>query len=380
MYSQNGAGLGHFRRSATVAGAIVRNVPDAVAIIASRALAPISTIPLPERTDVLKLPTLAPLGRDATGERRVLMSEEPALMCGLRTQLLHTLLEASDPVAVLVDNEPRGLQDELVEPLRALRHRGGTRILCGMRDIRGSVEHVVEKWAATGADLFLAEVYDEVLVYGDAGLFDTASAYGLGSRIGVATTTVGYVFEGTALRSPAQVRGELGVPDGVPLVAVTVGSGADGNNVIEAYLDHVVPNVDAFSVVVGGPVLAAQDQRRFQNAVDERCGFVTTYDTVSLVHAADAVVCRGGYNSVCEAVHAGHRPAVVPRHTSSGEQETRAEVFARQGLVEIVGEADLSSRLVGAVSRQLVAARSASPFDPMASADRAARSVAGVRT
>jgi predicted glycosyltransferase len=91
------------------------------------------------------------------------------------------------------------------------------------------------------------------------------------------------------------------------------------------------------------------------------------------MHAADAVVCRGGYNSVCEAVHAGHRPAVVARRTESGEQETRAMAFARLDLVVAIPEEEIQDSLATAVTEQLAnGRRSTSPFTPEASAARAA--------
>jgi len=59
-------------------------------------------------------------------------------------------------------------------------------------------------------------------------------------------------------------------------------------------------------------------------------------DFAAAVHAADAVVCMGGYNSLAESVYFGQRPIVVPRVPGSEEQVLRAEGFARLGLATVL--------------------------------------------
>jgi predicted glycosyltransferase len=377
MYAQNGAGLGHFQRCANVAEAVGKLRPQARVVIASRSFWPVATIGLPERTESLKMPVFAPVGVDARGERRVLLNEEPALFPRLRSRLLTVLLEEMRPAALLVDNEPRGLQGELLEALLAARSRGLVgRVVLGMRDIRGTPEHVARRWGEEGTAKVLESLYDLVLVYGDPSIYDTASTYGLGTQIKVQTEAVGYVLRSTATQSPEAVKRELGLDCSQRLVAVTAGAGADGASLLEGYLREVAPRLpaDVASVLVTGPMLdSAQLKRLTELAVKAGCRLLKSFDTVSLVHAADAVVCRGGYNSVCEAVHAGHRPAVVARRTESGEQETRATAFARLELVAAIAEDQLEDCLATAVLEQLAnGRRPTSPFTPEASAARAA--------
>jgi predicted glycosyltransferase len=377
MYAQNGAGLGHFQRCANVAEAVGKLRPQARVVIASRSFWPVATIGLPERTESLKMPVFAPVGVDARGERRVLLNEEPALFPRLRSRLLTVLLEEMRPAALLVDNEPRGLQGELLEALLAARSRGLVgRVVLGMRDIRGTPEHVARRWGEEGTAKVLESLYDLVLVYGDPSIYDTASTYGLGTQINVQTEAVGYVLRSTATQSPEAVKRELGLDCSQRLVAVTAGAGADGASLLEGYLREVAPRLpaDVASVLVTGPMLdSAQLKRLTELAVKAGCRLLKSFDTVSLVHAADAVVCRGGYNSVCEAVHAGHRPAVVARRTESGEQETRATAFARLELVAAIAEDQLEDCLATAVLEQLAnGRRPTSPFTPEASAARAA--------
>jgi predicted glycosyltransferase len=56
----------------------------------------------------------------------------------------------------------------------------------------------------------------------------------------------------------------------------------------------------------------------------------------SLMHAADAVVTMGGYNSLCEVTGSGTRALVIPRTSPRTEQLLRAQAFARLGLVDLL--------------------------------------------
>ena len=135
----------------------------------------------------------------------------------------------------------------------------------------------------------------------------------------------------------------------------------------------------AVSVIVAGPLMPAAEFEALRRLGSETCRIVRSYDNLSLVAAASAVVCQAGYNSLLEAIHLGHRPAVVPRQTRSGEQETRAEVFARRGLCEVLRPDGLDAvALSRMVSSQLERPRtSSSPFRPAESAARAAHLLLG---
>jgi len=379
MYAQNGAGLGHLRRCATVATAVGALDRDIRVIIANRSLAVAAAVQLPTGCDVLKLPVFAALGDDAHGERRVLLDQEPACFAALRSALLATALATLRPAAVLVDNEPRGLQGELLEALRRSRaERLADRVLLGLRDIRGRPAHVRAKWRADGTPAVLAELYDGVLIYGDEALFDAASEYGLRDELGVDCEYVGYVFRAIEPAAATGLRAQLEIGATTPMVAVTAGSGADGRPLLELYLKEALPRLpaDVVSVVVAGPLMPADE---FAGLADLARGrnlrLLRSFDALRLAHAADAVVCRGGYNSVCETVHVGHTPLVVPRTTASGEQETRAQSFARAGLIAALAPPALDgAALAAGVVAQLERGRrrERSPFDPEASAARAA--------
>jgi predicted glycosyltransferase len=65
-------------------------------------------------------------------------------------------------------------------------------------------------------------------------------------------------------------------------------------------------------------------------------------DGLEVARRASAVVCMGGYNTVCEVMSTNVPALVVPRVTARKEQMIRAEALAAQGLVHLCPGADLT--------------------------------------
>src|SRR5919201_1822622 len=55
-------------------------------------------------------------------------------------------------------------------------------------------------------------------------------------------------------------------------------------------------------------------------------------DSVSVMAAADLIVCMAGYNTLAEVVRLGHKALVVPRAGPSAEQQMRCHLFAQRNL------------------------------------------------
>ena len=62
-----------------------------------------------------------------------------------------------------------------------------------------------------------------------------------------------------------------------------------------------------------------------------------------MIAAADVVVGRAGYNTVCEILGAGTPAVLVPRVFHRGEQLLRANRLAARGLVQVLPEDQLTS-------------------------------------
>src|SRR5207249_1292207 len=79
------------------------------------------------------------------------------------------------------------------------------------------------------------------------------------------------------------------------------------------------------TVVLTGPFMTEPDQRRFAGFArphTQIMSFVAGLE--SLIAAADVVVGRAGYNTVCEALGGGTPAVLVPRVLHRDEQRLRA--------------------------------------------------------
>ena len=166
-------------------------------------------------------------------------------------------------------------------------------------------------------------------------------------QAGARTRFCGYLAPTPPRRSPQRVRDEVGA-ENLPLIAVSVGGGADGCALLRAYLTGLRQGLGppVHSHLVTGPLLPAEDRREIADMIEGLSNIsVVDFDPDfgAVVRAADAVVCMGGYNSIVESVYFDKRPIVVPRIPGSEEQVLRAEGFARFGLAKVVGPVPLSA-------------------------------------
>ena len=318
---------------------------------------------LPERCDYIKLPSLlTPSGWQGTA-----LEEEDAKrhFRELRGAILTDAALGLVPDLVLVDHEPLGAKGEFAAGLRALKAaRPDTRFVFGLRDIMDDPERIREQWRELGVYDALEHLYDGIAVYGSPALHDVAEAYAIPPGIRPKLHYCGYIVREAPRVDPAEVRRELGLPDGAALVLATVGSGSDGFPVLDAAVAALerlaARRPDLRAIVVTGPFMPADQRAELERRATASCHVVPETDTLPLFAAADAVVTMGGYNSVCEALAAARPMVIVPRATDKVEQWIRAELLAARGLVACVHPRELApDRLAEAIEWALGCDRAA---------------------
>src|SRR5215210_8691776 len=138
FYTNECVGLGHLRRTVSLAQAVCELDPAATSLIITGApVAPDQR--LPPGVDTVKLPQL---GRDGDGVHRShRLDIGLARARSLRARLALAAAEGFQPDVAIVDKTPCGLGDELVPTLEAL-HRTSCRIVLGLRDIEDGPEGV----------------------------------------------------------------------------------------------------------------------------------------------------------------------------------------------------------------------------------------------
>src|SRR5207249_3591553 len=115
---------------------------------------------------------------------------------------------------------------------------------------------------------------------------------------------LGYLAPRVSEEERARTRTVLNA-DGAPLAVVTVGGGESGERVVDAYLDAVQErrlDADLCTLVITGPFMPEAEQRRLAARSTPRAQVIPFMPGLeAVIAAADVVVGRAGYNTVCEA-------------------------------------------------------------------------------
>jgi predicted glycosyltransferase/nucleoside-diphosphate-sugar epimerase len=335
IYSQDGLGLGHLRRTTLLATEFLRARPGASALT-------ISDSPLGQffasdgGHDYLKLPSIR---KAAPGEWHPVSLGAPFDdVLGLRRELIRSAAADFQPDVVLVDHMPHGAMGELVPALCALAGRR-VRVVLGLRDILDAPEVIRDRWHAEGAFDVVEQHYDDVLVYGSRELFDVSERYGWPSGLARRMRYCGYVCSPPSGKLARTLRSRhlRGSPRG-HLIVATAGGGGDAFLLFHALL-QAVPGMRAARplglVIITGPFMPAEEQKALTRLARPLGVSVlsTVTDMASYISAADLVVAMAGYNTTAEILSSGTPALLVPRKGPSAEQRTRAQLFAERGWV-----------------------------------------------
>src|SRR6266540_3896502 len=133
LYSHDTYGLGHLRRSLSIAWGLQAAFPKSSTLIITGSSAT-GFFPAPRHCDLLKLPAVT---KDVAGRY---VSRELSLpfhrLLELRADVIDAAVRSFLPDLVLVDHAPLGMAGELFPALcTARRQRPETRIVLGLRDI-----------------------------------------------------------------------------------------------------------------------------------------------------------------------------------------------------------------------------------------------------
>lgn len=325
FYTNECVGLGHLRRTVSIAQAVCAADRAATSLIITGApLAPEQR--LPPRVDTVKLPQL---GRDVDGAHRPrLLGIELELARDLRTGLALAAAEGFQPDVAVVDKTPCGLGNELLPTLEALR-RSSCRIVLGLRDVEDGPDGVRRRWDSAVRDA-VARYYDAVLVYGPPWSPDALGTLGW-DDLPVPVHHVGYVGR------PAPSEPGHDLPEDYLLV--TAGGGADGYPLLATVLEALALRpLGLPSLLVAGPLMPERDVERLRRravGLDARVE-VFRSDLDAVIARARAVVSMAGYNTVSELLRARRPALLVPRDRPSEEQLVRSHLVAEDGLAAVL--------------------------------------------
>jgi len=345
FYSNEMVGLGHLRRTLSIAGCLARAHEDVSSLI----LTGCSVEPffqVPPRTDTVKLPIRR---RDPDGTHHSRLNLDLEELKALRAQIALATSTGFDPDVAIIDKLPLGLGGELEPTLKALRERPRPcKLVLGLRDIDDSVENVRRKWG-DGMREAIERYYDAILVYGPEASLDAIVCMGW-DDLAVPIVHVGYVG------APAPTAGPDDIEDGYLLV--TAGAGNDGFPILSAVAEAIRARpLPCETVMVAGPLMDGDEVERLRALTAglniRLCEFRN--DLPALIVGARAVVSMAGYNTVGEIMRARKPALLIPRVRPSEEQLLRAQMLDGRGLQQMLHPDALTPGAVAAALDTLLA-------------------------
>jgi len=343
MYSHDTYGLGHLRRTMTLARSMLGAGRNIVILTGSPI---VGRFDFPQGIDFVRMPGMMKHDDDLYLPSAIRVAPEMALT--MRQDIILATVKAFTPEVVLVDKAPLGLKREIVPTLNWLRDQAPkTKVVLGLRDIMDSAESTIREWRDKNIYRVLEELYSEIWVYGDRQIYDPVREYAIPPHIAAKIHFTGYIpRKMVAPEKRPSLRRAMHIDAGEKLVVVTAGGGGDGYKVIDTYLAMLEKGGVGFtSMIVTGPLLGEAHYDRLAERARKLkvriCKFHRKMEKV--ISAADCVVSMGGYNTMCEIVSARRPSLILPRSTPRQEQAIRARLFAERGLLEYLPWEEISA-------------------------------------
>jgi predicted glycosyltransferase len=364
FFSNELVGLGHLRRTLSVANRLAEVEPESSSLIVTGSPV-VPWFGMPPRVDILKLPGWT---RDEHGERRAGgLALDVSGLHAVRSGIELAVATSFDADVAIVDKLPLGPGGELTEALEALRGLPRCRVVLGLRDIDDSPERVRREW---GPDIRAAieRYYDAILVYGPASSPDAIRAVGW-TDLTVPVHHVGY------LGWPMTDEPAPDLPPGYLLA--TVGGGHDGYHVLEEVMQAIrLEPLDCMTLVITGPLMPRSQIHALRSLAAGTDTQVVEFrgDMDRVLSGARAVVGMAGYNTVAETLRARRPALLIPRTRPSQEQLVRARAVSAQPSYFMLHPDDIDPRSMrDALARLLEAPQPDAPPDEYEGADSSAR-------
>ncbi|MBP5858120.1 hypothetical protein KAJ83_13960 [Marivibrio halodurans] len=338
LYSHDTFGLGHLRRCRAIAHALVERNKDVSVLILSGSPI-IGSFDFRARVDFVRIPGVIKLRNGDYTSLKLHIDIEDTL--DLRASIIRHTAETFDPDLFIVDKEPLGLRGEVEETLWMLKERGVPRVL-GLRDVMDDPDLLAPEWARKNVLPALAELYDDIWVYGLPQIHEPLEGLDIPPSILRKLSYTGYLRR--------EVSRDCATPAQAPLfdrpyILVTPGGGGDGEEMVDRVIaayehDRDLPHP---ALIVFGPFMQSDRQNEFLARVEHLPAVeCLTFDAhlEALMDGAHAVVAMGGYNTFCEILSFDKRALIVPRTTPRREQLIRASRAQELGLVAMLRDRD----------------------------------------
>jgi predicted glycosyltransferase len=365
MYCHDRFGLGHTTRTLKIAAHLAENLADCSLLVLTD-LAIVGRFKFPPNTDYVHLPGLSHSSqqsrRSGTGHLNLDFDNTRRI----RRKITQSAARTFQPNLFLVECNPLEGNGEIQRILAFVREDlPDTKVIWGLPDTLGEPEAVVDSWRREGIGQTLACFCHEIWVHGAPDIFDYAREYQIPAAL------AGKLFYTGYLRSPGDdnhhVKKDMRrLHRRKPFVLVTAGSGAEGYALIDHYLRFLEAAGEAagfHSLVVCGPMMRSRDKLALMQRAQKLPGVIFhrfRKNILQYVKYAGAVICTGGYNTLCEIISYRKPAVLVPPTSPPREHLLRAQIFDQLGLVKLLSPAELTPERLG----ELVSATVLAPAQP----------------
>jgi predicted glycosyltransferase len=335
FYVQHLLGIGHLRRTATLARNMVRSGLDVTIVSGGHRIdidlggARLEQLPATRATDLFF--------KELVDESGQLIDE------GWKRQRANRLMEIYrdlSPDVLIFELFPFGrrqMRFELSPLLEAAKSSVNKPVIVSsVRDIL-----VAQKKPQRNDEMLkiIEDYFDHVMVHGDPDLISLDKTFPHSSRISNKLHYTGYVVDKTGRR--------LGEGhDGYDEVIVSSGGGAVGFDLLKIAMQARALSAAkdrTWRILIGA---AAEEQEFFELKSLATEGIIVERarrDFTSLLMNCVLSISQGGYNTVMEILHARCRAVIVPYAGGlETEQTLRAELLAKKGVLQIVNESELT--------------------------------------
>ena len=335
LYSHDTFGLGHLRRSRTIALALTQDDPSLAALILTGS--PIAgRFDFPNRVDHVRLPGVVKLPNGDYASHNLGLPIEETV--ALRTAIIDAATRTFQPDLLVVDKEAWGFRNELANTLE-IAHRAGARVVLGIRDVLDDPQLLAEEWARKGHAEAIERYFHEIWVYGLPQICRPLD--GLGLSAGVMERIV---YTGYLRREAPEPPQDCESGPARPYVLVTTGGGGDGARLIDWVLSayEADASLEPHAVLVYGPFMPADYRAEFDSraqALGPRVSVMRFAGHMErLLAEASGIIAMGGYNTFCEILSVDRPAIIAPRVRPRREQLIRATAAESLGLIRMLHE------------------------------------------
>lgn len=264
-----------------------------------------------------------------------------------RTQLQEILRTPFD--ALLVELYPFGRRKQrdeirfLIDEAR--RVQPGLKVACSLRDI------VVGRQDNSKFAEFVSEElrarFDLVLVHSDPTLLPMTLPFEMDAGLSIPYHYTGFVTEGRNAELSEKRDNSI---------LVSLGGGSVGDELIRSILQVAERAEELHFKIVVSPAMPSHLKGALESCVLKNVSILPfSQEFENLMSRSRLSISMAGYNTVMNLLNTRTYGLVLP-YGQNEEQQTRAEVFARQGFLETLGPEDLEpSRLKMRIERALFA-------------------------